>query len=41
MPYDYGTVYIYKYYCEPGFDWYDGSYDYPYSECTSWQPDVY
>ncbi|MEZ4505230.1 MAG: hypothetical protein R2848_05000 [Thermomicrobiales bacterium] len=41
VPYDYGTVYIYKYYCEPGFDWYDGSYDYLYSECTSWQPDVY
>ncbi|MCA9859311.1 MAG: hypothetical protein KC438_06285, partial [Thermomicrobiales bacterium] len=41
VPSNYGTVYLYKYYCEPGFDWNSGSYDYLYAECTSWQPDVY
>ncbi|MEZ4531324.1 MAG: hypothetical protein R2855_09860 [Thermomicrobiales bacterium] len=41
VPYDYGTVYIYKYYCEPGYEWSSSSYDDLYAECTSWQPDVY
>ncbi len=35
VPYDYGTIYLYKYYCEPDFDWENGWYDYLYAECTS------
>ncbi len=41
VPYNYGTIYLYKYYCAPDFDWASGGYDYLYSECTSPQSDVY
>ncbi len=41
IPSGYGTVYIYKYYCDPAFDWENGSYDYLYSGCTNPQTDVY
>ena len=34
VPYDYGTVYFYKYYCEPDFDWESSGYDYLLSGCT-------
>ncbi len=41
IPADYGTVYIYKLYCDPAFDWEGGSYENLLSGCDSPQPDVY
>ena len=41
VPYDYGTIYLYKYYCAPDFDWSSGGYDYLYGACTSPHADVY
>ena len=40
IPTTYGTVYLYKYYCDASFDWQNGSYDYLYSGCTNPQSGV-
>ena len=41
IPSSYGTVYLYKFYCAPDFDWQNGAYDYLFSGCTNPQSDVY
>jgi len=41
VPSSYGTVYLYKYYCAPDFDWQNGAYDYLFSGCQNPQSDVY
>ncbi len=40
IPSDYGTIYLYKYYCEPDYDWKGGGYENLVSECANPQPDV-
>src|SRR5690606_34033432 len=35
VPYNYGTVYFYKYYCAPEFDWENGGDDNLLSRCTT------
>ena len=35
-----GTVYLYKFYCEPSFDWQSDGYEYLLGGCTNPQSDV-
>ena len=41
VPTEYGTIYLYKYYCDPAFDWENGSYDYLLTGCPNPQSGVY
>jgi hypothetical protein len=41
VPYDYGTIYLWKYYCAPDYDWSSGHYNELYAGCTTPHENVY